>query len=172
MMRDHRILGLCLAAILLATPSCDRGTAKDAPQAASSAAPIGLAECAACGMVVREQPAPRGQVVHRDGTRAFLCSLGDLAQYLRSPSPHGDVTDVFVEVLTPSSDPAQKDTSEQPWVRAADAVYVVGVAREGVMGRPVLAYRSRADAQKALAHAGGEIRGFDEMKRWVLSGTH
>jgi len=171
MTNDRRILGLCLAAILLATSSCDRGAKTDAPRAAVSAAPIGLAECAACGMVVREQPAPRGQAVHRDGTRVFLCSLGDLAQYLRSPSPHGDVTDVFVEVLSASSDPTRSDVSEHAWVRAADAVYVIGVERKGIMGRPVLAYRSRADAEKAVARAGGEIRGFEEMRSWVLAGT-
>ena len=28
--------------------------------------------CAACGMVMREQPATRGQVIHRDGTRGLL----------------------------------------------------------------------------------------------------
>lgn len=165
-----RVLVVVVSAMLVlpTATSCERKSGGTAAQAAASAAPIGLAECAACGMVVREQPAPRGQIVHRDGTRVFLCSLGDLAQYLQSPSPHGDATDVFVEVLAPSEAPTQKDTAEHAWVRAADARYVVGVEREGVMGRPVLAYRSQADAEAAHKKLGGEIRSFDAMKKWVL----
>jgi nitrous oxide reductase accessory protein NosL len=161
-------LFLGAALVISAVAGCESKRGGTAARAAASAAPIGLSECAACGMVVREQPAPRGQVVHRDGTRVFLCSLGDLAQYLQSPSPHGDATDVFVEVLTPSEEPTKKDTAEHAWVRAADAHYVVGVARPGVMGRPVLAYRSPADAEAAQKRLGGQTLGLEAMKKWVL----
>ena len=45
-------------------------------------------EDAVCGMLVRDQSAPRAQVVHRDGARFFFCSLGDLMTrlYLRRGS--------------------------------------------------------------------------------------
>jgi len=52
-----------------------------------------------CGMLVREQSAPRSQVVHRDGSRFFFCSLSDLLVHLDAPSPHGRADVTFVEVL-------------------------------------------------------------------------
>ena len=119
----------------------------------------GTAECAVCSMVVREQPAPRAQVVHRDGARRFLCSLGDLVQYLRAPSRHGKVEAVFVEVLDSTQDPTRVSAEPRPWVRWEAAHFVVGVARSGVMGVPVLAYRDSDDARRiARAHQARVVR--------------
>lgn len=150
------------------TPACNRSGSKDSAAAAASAAPIGISECAACGMVVREQPAPRGQVVHRDGTRVFLCSIGDLVQYLQSPSPHGSATDVFVEALGADDDPTAVDSRERSFIRADSASYVVGIKRPNVMGRPVLVYESEVSAAKARALPGAQPMTWAEVQRWVL----
>ena len=113
---------------------------------------MGTQTCAACGMVVREQPAPRGQVLHRDGTNPFFCSLGDMLHYLKAPSPHGRVTGVFVEVLDPNLDPMLLSSSPRPWLTADQAAFVVGFPREGFMGPPLLAYEKRTDAEAAAKH--------------------
>lgn len=122
---------------------------------------------AVCGMMVRDQPAPRGQVVHRDGTRQFVCSLGDLLVYLSAPSPHGQVQSVFVEVLEPDGDPLASSNSAHPWVDARAANYVVGVPRRAIMGPPVLAYRDVEDASRvAGAYSGAQVLDFDGLKQW------
>ncbi len=145
-----------LALALTTGVACGGADPKAQPTAEHSAAPIGVSECAACGMVVREQPAPRGQLVHRDGTRKYFCSLGDLAHYLLAPSPHGDAVAVFVELHEPGD--AQKASShEAPWVAAESAVFVLGIERPLVMGRPALAFRTRADAEQVRARLGGEV---------------
>jgi len=114
---------------------------------------IGTSECATCGMVVAEQPAPRGQLVHRDGTRTFFCSLGDLYHYQAAPSPHGKALAIFVEVLDPANDPLALDLAEQPWAPVGEASFVLGLKRVGIMGTPLVAYQSREDAEKtAQAH--------------------
>jgi nitrous oxide reductase accessory protein NosL len=113
--------------------------------------PIANAEDAVCGMLVREQPAPRAQAVHRDGTRVYFCSLGDLMAHLSAPSPHGKVHAIFVEVLEPDEDPTQVNTQDHEWIVASDAVFVVGVPRTGIMGAPVLVYRDAAEASSTLA---------------------
>ena len=115
--------------------------------------PVALAdqEDAVCGMLVREQSAPRGQVVHRDGERSFLCSIGDLLAYLAAPSPHGAPARVLVEVLQPTQDPALSHTGPHPWIVAEEGVYVVGIERERIMGAPVLIYRDRAAAGQVIA---------------------
>ena len=108
-----------------------------------------------CGMFVREQSAPRSQLVHRDGSRFFLCSLGDMLVHLDAPSPHGKAEAVFVEVMQTAEDPAQSHTGEHAWLPAEEAAYVVGIERRAIMGEPVLAYASRNEAEAAMKMYGG-----------------
>lgn len=165
-----RVGSLMMSVVLLgaAPTGCDRKAAHDHGTAAASAAPIGAAECAACGMVVREQPAPRGQAVHRDGTRVHLCSIGDMVHYLQSPSPHGKPSALFVEALEPSFDPASIDTAPRQWVSAETASYVVGIERKRVMGRAVLAYAERSHAEAAAKKSGGRVKTWNELPAFVL----
>ncbi len=124
-------------------------------------------ECAVCGMSVRDQSAPRTQVVHRDGTRFFLCSIGDLMVHLSSPSPHGRAAGIFVEVMEPDEDLALSLTDRHPWARAADAFHVVGVERTRIMGRPVLAYSDRSSANAvASRYPGARVVDFADLEAW------
>jgi nitrous oxide reductase accessory protein NosL len=123
-------------------------------------------EGAVCGMLLREQTAPRAQVVHRDGERSFICSISDLLAYLDAPSPHGRVIQVLVEVMDPSQDPALPHTNPHPWVDSEDAVYVVGIERSGVMGEPVLTYHDRVAAERVIQGTSARILGFDELRSW------
>ena len=157
---------LALSALIA---GCERGAGEQATTAAASAAPIGPAECAACGMVVREQPAPRVQVLHRDGTRRYFCSVGDAVRYLESPSPHGEALSTFVEVLSPNADPQRTDPAELEWVKAESASFVSGVERPRIMGPPVLAYRSAGEARRvAQAHA-GKVVSWEELRRTLFA---
>ena len=143
--------------------------AAEGPGSDVAHAPVALAdqEDAVCGMLVREQSAPRGQVAHRDGSTFFFCSIGDLPVYLGAPSPHGRPEAVFVEGMRPDQDPARPHTGAHPWMPAADAVYVVGVDRPGVMGEPVLAYATRADAKAVVAdHPGARILDLEGLRAW------
>jgi copper chaperone NosL len=106
--------------------------------------------CGACGMVVREQPAPRAQVVHRDGKRVYFCSVGDMIQYTNTPSPHGKVKHIFVERQTVAVQPQIHDTHPHVWQDARTAHYVMGVKRSGIMGPPVLVFSSE-DIAKQVA---------------------
>lgn len=147
---------------------CDSGGDEGEESSEVKADPIALAECTACGMVVREQPAPRGQAVHRDGTREFFCAMSDLLYYIETPSPHGRITDVFVEVLPEDADPFEPDSSERPWVKAEDARYIVGVDRTGVMGPPVLAYLPEVDVEALAEEFGGEVVKWEELAEHVI----
>lgn len=134
---------------------------------------LGDQEGAVCGMLVREQSAPRGQVVHRDGTRFFFCSLGDMLVHLSAPSPHGRSEAIFVEVMQPEEDPMQSHTEEHPWVPADDATYVVGIERQRIMGKPVLAYANRNEAERAmLGHNGARMLDLDGLRKWWKELAH
>jgi copper chaperone NosL len=124
---------------------------------------IGHAECAACGMLVSHQPAPRAQVVHRDGARKHFCSLSDLAHYMEAPSPHGAITRTFVEAMEPEADIADMSTAKRPWRNAEELWYLVGVERRAVMGRPVMSYQTADDARKAAEAFGGHVVSWHEL---------
>lgn len=120
--------------------------------------PVEGAECEVCGMTVRDQPSPWAEVLHRDGERAFLCSVADLRAYLQNPSAHGKPVEVWVQALPADYDPSSAVGSDTyPWIPAADAVFVVGVARTGVMGVPALSYANRSIAEQAAAKYGGHV---------------
>jgi copper chaperone NosL len=139
---------------LLVFLGCGGGASNEAAAPLVAMEPAG-AECAVCGMVVREQPSPRGQVVHRDGEHAFLCSLGDLRAYVQAPGPRGEPVATFVEALPAGHDLSKTDTAAQPWTAAADAHYLVGFDRPGVMGLPIGSFSSEEGAALAASALSG-----------------
>lgn len=125
------------------------GCSESADSAAAAVAENFVDEpCAACGMFVHEQPSPRGQVVHRDGTREYFCAIADMLAYLEAPSPHGEAVGVYVEVMPADVEPSSRDTAARPWIEAAGASYVIGIERS-VMGEPVLSFANAAQARAA-----------------------
>jgi nitrous oxide reductase accessory protein NosL len=159
----HR-LGL-VAALALSIAAC--GPAEEARESVSIA-PVSIddQEGAVCGMLVRDQSAPRAQVIHRDGERSFLCSIGDLLAYLEVPSPSGEPLEVLVEVMEPDEDPLASHPEPHPWVSAAEAVYVIGIPRRGIMGEPVLVYVDVETAEQVTAGTSARLVDFAELQRW------
>lgn len=156
--RVARLAALLLAALLIACGGDEAASDVD-----TSPAAIAHHECAVCGMVVAEQPAPRGQAVHRDGTHAFACSLGDLRAYLQSPNPRGEPVAVYVESLPAGADPASRVTEAQDWTAASDAFFVPAPDREGIMGEPLLAFADRAAAEAAAAQTGTGVVDWEQL---------
>ena len=151
-----------LVAVVVGLSGCGREQASGAAIAIAAAA-IGDAACAACGMVVGEQPSPRGQVVYRDGSHSHACSLSDLAHVAVAPSPLGNPVATFVEVQDAAVDPVAPDTAPQPWHPADSVFFVAGVARRGVMGPPLLAFAAEATARAAATRLGGEVRSWADV---------
>ena len=157
-----KTLGCVILFISLGCRSVDPSS-----EAASAYPPIppDTAECDACGMVVREQPAPRGQIIHRNGTYKFFCSLDDMMIYLEAPSPHGSVSGAFVEVLPENHDPNEMDIAPFPWLEASRAGFVVGVPRKGVMGVPVLAYDSGETAARVAERFKASMLDWNNLRK-------
>ena len=141
----------------------------DDPDSERAHEPLALTdqEDEVCGMLVREQSAPRSQVVHRDGSRFFFCSLADMLVHLSAPSPHGRTEAVFVEVMKPEEDPLQPHTGVHPWLPVENAVYVIGIERRGIMGEPVLVYADRSEALRAMeGHSGARMLDMAGLRDW------
>ena len=123
-------------------------------------------ECASCGMIVRDQPAPRGQLIHRDNTRLYFCSASDMLTYLTAPSPHGSAVSLFVESMDQVPDPLVLDIEPQPWIDATRASYVVGFEKV-VMGDPILAYTTQAQAQAQASRLSAQVMTWTELRAWT-----
>ena len=164
-MKNTPLMAVLVLSLALAQTGCqpdETSTDNDEPATAIN---TDVGTCAACGMVMREQPAPRGQVIHRDGTRAFMCSIDDLVQYLDIPSPHGKAAKIYAEVLPDDHSPQDMERAWQPWFEAAEVFFVIGIERVGVMGEPVMTFRTRAAAEKATAKSGGEVVSFEQLRQ-------
>ena len=133
-----------MIATLLLMAGC--GTADEAISRRAEPEPIGLAECSVCGMVVGEQPAPRGQVAYRDGSHAHVCSIEELRAIVQNPSSKGRPVGMFVEALPVGVEPTSTSNAELPWRSVHDVWFVFGTARPGVMGEPVLVFAERSTA--------------------------
>lgn len=146
----------CASLLLLMMVACGSSD-EAAANVDTSPQPIAEHECAACGMILREQPAPRAELVHRDGTRAYFCSIADLVTYLKAPSPHGQPAAIYVEVMGDDATPADLSTETKPLRPAEDVSFVYGGMARPVMGEPVLTFTTRAAADRAAerlhAHA-------------------
>jgi len=159
-LRDSAVL----VVIALVTTGCGGGESADEAVAAEN---IGLDSCVLCSMTVAEQPAPRAQVVHRDGTRIFLCAASELGPYLEAPSSHGKPSAVFVEVLAPGDDGSEVSNGIHPWVLSGTASYVIEGPRRPVMGKPVLAFAKRIDAEEVASAIGGSVVAWEGLQSFL-----
>lgn len=142
--------------VVVAPAACAKGDPAAGPVVVTPE-PITDKMCGACGMVVSEQPSPRGQIVYRDGVHAHACSLGDLALLAAAPSPHGKPVAVFVEPQDAVDDAVAVDRAAQPQAPATSLHFVAGVARPGIMGAPLLAFRDAARAKAEAGRRGGRV---------------
>jgi nitrous oxide reductase accessory protein NosL len=162
----RRCGGVTVTLVALALLGCSPPNGGDTDHAHQAVA-LDDQEDAVCGMLVREQSAPRSQVVHRDGSRFFFCSLGDMLVHLDAPSPHGRAEAIFVEAMEAGENPMQSHTGDHPWVAAEVAIYLVGIERRGIMGEPVLAFADRQEALHAMqGHADARMLDIDGLHDW------
>ena len=158
-------LSACLM-VAVATIGCGAATESDEVRD-HQAARLEDQEGEVCGMLVRENSAPRSQVVHRDGSQLFFCSIGDMLVHLSAPSPHGRTEAIFVEVMEPGEDPMQPHTGVHPWVLAEQATFVVGIERRGIMGDPVLSYATADEAERAMqGYPDAQLLDMTGLREW------
>lgn len=156
------VLGVCLV-LAGSVGGCSRSNPAG-EESAAGPLPIGDAACATCGMIVVQQPAPRAQLIHRDGTRAYFCSMSDVVVYASNPSAHGKPTAIFVETLDPGTDPAKTDAAPRPWAAVQSVSFVAGIERAGVMGKPALAYAVPQEAEQVAKRYGGTVMSWAELQ--------
>jgi copper chaperone NosL len=122
-----------------------------------------------CGMTVADHPGPKGQVFleGRDDPLWFS-SARDLLAFTMLPDESKAVAALYVNDMSRAQDWDRPDPGS--WVRADEAVYVVGSDRRGGMGAlETVPFSDRAAAERFRAQHGGSLFAFGEVpEEYVL----
>ncbi len=156
----HLITALVFSfAVLIFLSACNKNNQTDSrisdshqPKAIESSH-----ECSICGMYISNQPAPRAQILHRNGEHLFFCSIGDMLTYNQIPSPLGKPVKIWVETLEKEANPLISNIEQHQWIDHKKAYYVTKIVRSMVMGYPVVALQSKSASALMQKQYGGEL---------------
>jgi copper chaperone NosL len=138
------------------------GSALAAPQG-SGALPK-TAKCPVCGMLVAKYPAWNATVVYRDGTTVYFDGPKDLFNYYLNPRKF-EPARIRSEVAAITV----KDYYSLANVDARQAYFVVGSNVLGPMGKELIPFAKKADADGFLAdHLGRKELRFSEVTLELL----
>jgi copper chaperone NosL len=127
-------------------------------------APSAKDKCAVCGMFVAQYANWLGGIVFKDGGRVYFDGPKDLFAYYLAPEKYGparkqaDIVDVYVtEYYSVASIDGRK------------AFYVIGSDVRGPMGKELVPFAKKADADGFLKdHKGEKVLRFEEITQATL----
>lgn len=144
------------------------------------------ATCDVCGMVIRQHPGPTAEIFYRDqepnghDNPARFDSVWEAYQYEfeKEKADWADVafyvTDysaVTYETSTDGDDTLISRHYEAPSFAAVDdVVYVVGSEVKGTMGRDLLGFSDRSDAEAFQSEWGGSLTPHDGVTPEIVAG--
>lgn len=156
-----RLLPLLFAGLLIGCESDDSAKVAREPQPIASGE-----ECHLCGMVVNRFPGPKGQsyLLGLEASVKF-CSTADLFAWLLQPENANRVELAYVHDmgLTEWVSP-----SDEFFIPAREALYVVGHNQLGAMGHTLASFRDQAGAKLFIREHGGRIIGYDDINTRLL----
>jgi nitrous oxide reductase accessory protein NosL len=130
----------------------------------ASGAPPKDAKCPVCGMIVAKYPDWNASIVYRDGTTAYFDGPKDLFSYYLNPHKYdpgkkrADVAAIGV-----------KDYYSLATIDARQAYFVVGSNVLGPMGKELIPFARKADADGfRVDHQGRRIVRFPEVTLEIL----
>lgn len=125
-----------------------------------------------CNMIVADHPGPKVQV-HEQGREdpLWFSSVRDGFSYMALPGEAQKVSAIYVH------DMGRANSWEEPqgsgiWVKATEAVYVIGSTRRGGMGaRETVPFKDHAKAAAFINEFGGKMVAYSQIPQsYLLSG--
>lgn len=152
---------LLVVIALLSLSACKEELAQDVSPLPLTAEAVGHF----CQMGLLEHDGPKAQA-HLGGLPQmplFFSQVSDVIAYTRLPEQSHEILQVWVSDMgaTNATWTAPGDTN---WIKAQDAIYVVGAAVEGGMGAPeIVPFSDPAKAHTFAAAKGGEVMQFADI---------
>lgn len=118
-------------------------------------------ECHLCGMIIENFSGPKGQLFHRQDTKARkFCSTRDALSYYFEPENKRNVVEIYVH-----------DMAVMPWdvlddnhfIDGRKAWYVIESSKRGAMGATLASFAQKQDAQAFANEFGGKVLSFEEL---------
>ncbi|QOC21920.1 nitrous oxide reductase accessory protein NosL [Wenzhouxiangella sp. AB-CW3] len=125
-------------------------------------------ECTLCGMTIVRFPGPKGQACLRDGEMLPFCSTGDLISWAWQPESAPAIAALFMHDLSLTG---WDDPSDEHWVRATEAWFVLGHDQRGAMGHAPAPFSVKQNAETFAGQHGGRIYTWDELD-WDIMREH
>jgi len=118
-------------------------------------------ECHVCGMLITKMPGPKGQAFDKRSqqTRKF-CSTFDLISWYLQPENISNVAEVYVHDMANTSWETPDDTK---LISARKAFFVIDSNKKGSMGKAIVSFKNRSDAELFKKQWGGKIVLFDQL---------
>ena len=160
-MTRFALLFALLVGLLLA------GCGESEPETLAAPVPIESGDsCHVCGMLISEHPGPKGEAfLDKQGEALKFCSTMDLFAFLKQPENETRLSHAYVHDVGVTS---WGRPSDEAFILASEAVYVVGHDRRGAMGHTLASFAEQADAEAFRETHGGELVSFDEIDLELL----
>ncbi|SEK74412.1 nitrous oxide reductase accessory protein NosL [Halomonas daqiaonensis] len=130
----------------------------------SLAAPVPIEDgdsCHVCGMLISEHPGPKGEAFMDQQSEALkFCSTMDLFSFLKQPENETRLSHAYVHDIGVTT---WEEPSDEAFIRAEEAWYVVGHDQRGSMGHTLASFAEQADAEAFREAHGGELVTFEEI---------
>ena len=143
------LLGMVL--LVLAFAGCKRGgsVAEAFPEPIQA-----TTTCAVDGMLLMNHPGPKGQIVFKDGTRAFYCDVREVFEALYDPEQAHRIARAFVQ---PFDGRDWQVAYKDGWAEVRELTYVLGSRQMGHMGPTLVPFREHERAQAFVQEQGGHL---------------
>jgi len=121
-------------------------------------------KCPVCGMFVAKYPDWTAQIIFKDGQRIFFDGAKDMFKYyfnLKKYNPRKTQDDIAGIYLT--------EYYDLDFIEAHKTCLVIGGTVYGPMGRELIPFASKADAQQFMKdHSGKRVITFDEVTPQII----
>lgn len=150
------LAGLLAASLMLS------GCGDSTPKALAAPAPITSGDsCHVCSMTITAHPGPKGEAfLGNDAAPLKFCSTAELFTFLKQPENAAQLSHAYVHDMKETS---WDSPSDDAFIRAADAVYVIDHDRRGSMGHTLAPFADKNAAEAFIEDHGGEIVAFEEI---------
>jgi len=120
--------------------------------------------CMLDGMILRDHPGPKGQIIFKNGEPHFFCDTKGLISTLYDPNYKVKIKQAFVQDFGNREWGSYKDN----WIDVKQAFFVMDSSRFGAMGPTLATFASRTDADNFAKEFGGSVLAFSELNEEKL----
>ncbi len=141
----------------------------DSPQEQRAHSPVSFNsgdECHVCGMIITRIAGPKGQAYdNRSKQVKKFCSTVDLVSWYLQPENKPNVSDIYVHDMA-ETDWNSPDDSKL--INARKAFFVIDSKKKGSMGKSIVSFENKSNAEHFAKQWGGSIINFEQLTLSVI----